>query len=96
MAALNKRRILLLLLLRRRQDLKKSPRFWVRKIFKERKEKGEYHVLVKEAKLFDHELFFKMFRMLPPKFDELLQLVGPRLIKTRARREPIGPEESYS
>ena len=68
-------------------------RFWVRKIFKERKEKGEYHVLVKEAKLFDYELFFKMFRMLPPKFEELLKLVGSRLIRTRARREPIRSEE---
>ena len=66
---------------------------WVRQIYKERKQKGEYHRLVKEAMLSDHELYFRMFRMLPNKFQELLLLVAPSLIKPNARREPIGPSE---
>lgn len=89
----NRRRLLMLILLRRRQTRKKRPRFWVRRIFKERKLKGEFHVLVQETKLFDHQMFFKMFRMLPSKFEELLQLVAPLLTKPMARREPIPPEE---
>lgn len=93
MAALNRRQLLLLILFRRRQSRKKRPRFWVRQIFRERKVKGEFHVLVQETKLFDHQMFFKMFRMLPPKFEELLRLVAPSLIKPLARREPIPPEE---
>ena len=33
-------------------------RLWVWQIFMERHLKGEFHVLVKELKLFDHEFFF--------------------------------------
>ena len=49
--------------------------------------------MVQEAKLFDHQLFFKMFRMLPEKFEALLRIVGPRISKPFSRREPIGPAE---
>ena len=37
----------------------KRKRLWVKEMFEERKSKGEFHVLVKELKLFDHEFFFK-------------------------------------
>ena len=37
----------------------KRKRLWVWQIFMERHSKGEFHVLVKELKLFDHEFFFK-------------------------------------
>ena len=37
----------------------KGKRLWVKKIVEERQSKGEFHVLVKELKLFDHEFFFK-------------------------------------
>ncbi|CAB4027184.1 Hypothetical predicted protein [Paramuricea clavata] len=94
MAALNKRQLLLLLLLRRRKQRRKYRKiFWVRKIFAERKHKGEFHCLVQEMKLFDHELFFKHFRMLPSKLEELLQWVAPKLTKSAVKRDPIGPEE---
>ena len=39
-------------------DIKRK-RFWVQQIFMERHSKGEFHVLVKKMKLFDHEFFFK-------------------------------------
>lgn len=92
MAALN-RRILLLIILRRRLMRKRNPKFWVRRIYKDRKQKGEFHTLIQEAKVFDHQLFFKMFRMLPEKFETLLRIVGPRISKPFSRREPIGPAE---
>ena len=92
--------LLLALLVAKKRELQKEGklkirkhRVWVRKILTERKSKGEYHVLVKELKLFDHEFFFKQFRMSPTRFEELLQLVGPVITKSSLRREAIGPEE---
>ena len=35
------------------------------KIYKERKEKGEYQMLLKDVGLHDHFLFIKYFRMCP-------------------------------
>ena len=66
---------------------------WVRKILTERTWKGEYHVLVNELKLFDHEFFYKQFRMSPTRLEELLCLVGPLLVKSSLRREVITPGE---
>ena len=87
------RRLLLFILIRRRINRRKTLRCWVRRIFKERRDKGEYLNLVEEAKLFDHQMFFVMFRMLPTKFEELLALMAPKIAEYRAKREPIGPEE---
>ena len=52
--------------------------------------------LVLDLKLFDHELFFRYFRMLPDKFEELLSIVGPSLLKNCRNREPVSPEERLS
>ena len=46
-------------------------RFWVRQIYTERKEKGEYHLLVRQMMLHDKEYFFQCFRMSPTRFEEL-------------------------
>ena len=97
----------LLLLLRQYQDAEdveqylylKSPKereFHVRQIYKERNSKGEFHLLVKEARLMDHELFFEMFRMTPTKYEELLGYVGPHILKDSTRREAISPDERLS
>ena len=48
---------------------------WVRQIYKERHQKGLFHRLVKEAMIAGHELFFRMFRMPPFKFEELLNII---------------------
>ena len=95
MAAINKRVLLLLILRRRLQERKKkrTPRFWIRDIYKLRKTRGEFHCLVKEAALFDHEYFFKMFRMTPRRYELLLSWVGPLIMKCSIRREPIEPAE---
>ena len=44
-------------------------------------------------KLFDHEMFFKQFRMPPTNLEELLQWVAPRIVKSNLKRESISPEE---
>lgn len=98
MAAVNKRFLLLCILLRRRQQRRKKQQkykksIWVRKIFQERQLKSEYYLLIEELKLYDHEYFFKQFRMLPTKFEELLSFVAPLVTKSSIRREVISPEE---
>ena len=66
---------------------------WVRKLLTERKWKGEYHVLVKEMMLFDHETFYKQFRMSPSRYESLLQMIAPLIIKSSMKREAIHPSE---
>lgn len=62
-------------------------------IYSEREQKGEYAMFVKEMKLSDHELFFRPFRMLPNKFEELLRWVAPHIVKSDLKRRSISPEE---
>ena len=63
---------------------------WVRKLFKERQEKGEYHILIKDLQLFDAEYFFKTFRMTVAKF----AWVGPSIQKSyRLRVDVPSPAE---
>ena len=71
MAAIKKKVLLLPILRGRLQQAKekRTSRFWVRDIYKLRKERGEF-CLVKEAALFDHEYFFKLFRMTPRRLDK--------------------------
>ena len=70
---LNRRKLIGFVLLRLRMRLRKKrvkykKNLWIQQIFQEREEKSEYHVLVRELELYDHEYFFKMFRMSPEKF----------------------------
>ena len=52
--------ILILLLLNQNKKKKKRPRrFWVRNIYKNRKEYGLYHTLVRELRMGDREFYFK-------------------------------------
>ena len=93
MAAFNHRRLLLRLLLRRRLSRARK-RTWVRKINIKRREKGEYHALIQEMRLSDHDSFYKYFRMRPQRFDQLLAIVGPALTRQRTNfRSPISPGE---
>ena len=87
-----KHRLTFLLALRQRaksrsnkENKQRRHQFWIRQIYRERK--GEFHQLVLEMKLCDHELFFRYFRMLPTKFEQLLKLVGPLLVKNCRDRE---------
>ena len=95
--ALTRRQILLLLILRRKFRKKNlkfvQGRLWVCKIYEERKDKGEFHLLVREMKLFDHQYFYQQFQMSTAKFEELLNIFAPRIAKCSLQREPIGPSE---
>lgn len=98
MAVLSKKTKILLLLKRRlaNQNKKQKKTIWVRKIFQERKQKGEFHLLINELRIHDHEYFFKYFRMSPSKYEDLLKIVGPYITKSSVKREPIGPSEKLS
>lgn len=91
--------LLIALLVTRKRQLQKHKQkkrkhsVWVRKILTERSWKGEYHHLVKELKLHDHEFFYKQFRMSPTRYEELLQLVSLVIQKSSLKREAISPSE---
>ena len=88
-----RRIILLYLLIRRIQRRKYFKSKWVRKLFVERKIKGEFWLLIKDMELYDHEYFFKSFRMSPTSLEQLLSWIGPRIFKSSQRREAISPKE---
>ena len=82
MAALSLRKkkicaLALLVMLDKVENEDTGRRFWVRKIFQERKKYGLYHILTDELRLFDKEYFFRFVRMTPQRFELLLSLVGP-------------------
>ena len=66
---------------------------WVRKIFAERKIKGEYHLLIQDLKLHDAVYFFRYFRMDTTQFENLLTMIAPRIQKSSLKRECISPSE---
>ena len=43
--------------------------------------------------LFDHEYFFKFFRMTPTKYEHFLSLIAPAITKSSLRCETIGASE---
>ncbi|RXN13484.1 nuclease HARBI1 [Labeo rohita] len=68
-------------------------RFWVHSILRKRKQRGEYHGLVRELRL-DGVLFEQYFRMSPDTFDELLGRVGPLITRADSMmRKAIGPAQ---
>ena len=101
MAVLSRRQIVIIILLRRRLRRKKNinkstqnkRRFWVRQIYRERKQKGEYHLRIKDMRLYDQNFFSHQFRMTPVKFEELLSYVGPHIKKSSQNRELISPDK---
>ena len=95
MAIFSRRTLLLLLLRKRLQRKKYRKRTWVRKIYKERKTKGEFHLLVKEMKVCDHELFFKYFRRNPTQYENLLKLIAPAITKSSIKRRAVANRKCH-
>ena len=72
---------------------RRKHRYWVSNILQKRKSLGAFRTLVQEMRLSHREEFFRYFRMSPDRFENLLSIVGPRLIKVCRSREPITPSE---
>ena len=99
MPVVNRRKLLLLLLLLRRRNRarRQQRRVWVRNIFRSRQAKGEYHSLIAEMRLGDHESFYKYFHMTPQRFSHLLSLVGPSIRRQDTSfRKAVSPGERLS
>ena len=74
-----------------KQKSQKRKRFWVKRIYLERQQKGESHFLVREMMVFVHENLFKCFRMTPSTYDQLLGWLAPSISKESTKmRESIG------
>ncbi|KAG0434899.1 hypothetical protein HPB47_018798 [Ixodes persulcatus] len=72
-------------------------REWVRFILRSRENLGEYHHLVRDMRLDDGRDFFMYFRMTRKRFEHLLSLVGPLLLKQATFwSTPIAPAERLS
>lgn len=67
-------------------------RYGVHPIWKERKNKGHYHNLIREMRNQESEFFRKYLRMTPSSFDKLLKLIQDRM-KKYSQNEPISPGE---
>ena len=77
-----------------KQKSQKRKRFWMRRIYLERQQKGEFHLLAREMILFDHEYIFKCFRMFPSTYEQLLGWLAPLISKESTKmRESIGASE---
>ena len=75
MAADEEISMLLLILYRRRKRRKSNKhrkRFSVRKLFQHQKTRGEFHNLVRELQLHDHELFSSRLEWIPGKWKGFL------------------------
>jgi len=71
-----RRSVLVFLLKKIWRKRKGQRRFWVRDIFRTRNTKGEYHALILEMRLWDHENFYRYFHMTPQRFTHLLSLMA--------------------
>ena len=66
----------------------------LRKIFQDRRRRGEFHQLIADLRLHDNEYFFKYFSMSPTKYEELLRLIAPSITKDQTKlADCIGPSE---
>lgn len=72
---------------------KKKRRKWVHEINQKREELGEFHHLCIELSTYE-DRFVNYFRMTREQFEEIHELVSPRISKMRTNwRKPIGTKE---
>ena len=91
---LHRRQLILLYAYRQRKAKSKRKQRWMGKMYEERNHKGEYSLLVHDLRLYDHEMFFRYFRMTPETFDILLRLTVPIIQKKVTKmREPISVDQ---
>ena len=63
-----------------------TKRMCVRQIYKDMKQKGELHFLIREMKLHDHTLFFQYFRMSPTQYEDLLKQISTVVIQKQSEK----------
>ena len=73
-------------------DIAKKTRdrtIWVRNCLSERRQKGEYDLLLNQLRLEDAEGFRRYLRMNSAAFGKLMELVGPIITKKRTRMREL-------
>ena len=98
---LTRRQVIISLLIKRRERRRKdwvvkTKIVWVEKLYRERKEKGEYSSLIKEMQIVVEMLFYQQFRMTAQRYKNLLTLVAPRITMPLVKRDAISPGEWLS
>ena len=85
------RHIIIIFLLWQLQQVNRD--IWVHPLNEERTEKGEFYTHYTDHRQFE-DRFFELYRMTVAQFDELLYIVGPRILKQETNfRRPLSPEE---
>ena len=74
-----------------RRKKKPQRRLYMRSIFAQRKEHGDYHQLVRELELGDY--YLRYLRMTPDLLEDILRRVGPLLQHGDTHRIPIAVKE---
>ena len=74
LVVVKKKKLLILKLIELKRKRKK--RYWVSKVYRDQQETGDFHMLVRDLRLHDHEYFFASFRLSPSTFEERLSFVA--------------------
>ena len=75
---------------------KEGRRFWIRPLFADSATSGAYQSLVFKMKEIDKQKILGCVRMSPNRFDHLLELIKPMIMKKNAVRAPIPPDERFA
>lgn len=62
-------------------------------MLKERKEHSHFNTLIKEQRLTNSSLYFNFTRMSPTTFEELAQMVSPKLMRNAFRYDVLSVGE---
>ena len=54
---------------------------------------GEFHQLTPEQRIYDHHFHFESYRINPTRLEQLLNMVGGRLVHYNTHMHPVGPAE---
>lgn len=72
---------------------RKTNRWHVRPIFKERKTHGHYHCLLAEFQLSNSAMYYNFLRMSSICFEHLVQLIGPSIQRVPSRPDILSVGE---
>jgi len=77
---------------RQQQQNRRRHRFWIKDIFVQRQNKGEFNLYL-ETCVNDHESFRSCFRMTPAQFEYISGKIAPFIEKCEEGRSPVSVRE---
>ena len=85
--------VLMFLRFRQRNRRTRVRSEYARHILRNRHILGEFHQLTPEQRIYDHRSHFESYRMNPTRLEQLLNMVGGRLVHYNTHMHPVGPAE---